>query len=322
MHDLVIIGGGAAGQAAAMYARGKELDFLLIADRLGGRVERPAPADRDYLVGNILVHYDGPDADDEENLLIGSSVVHRFARQLRDQRDYILQDRARAVRRDGDGFVVDTERSGPVAACAVIVATGATPRRHPHLNGNAALLTELGHGTTQHRSTLTGKHVAIVGETAQALHSAAEFAASALQVYLLLPGAGAADRSEVALLRQRPNIAVLPGYQVVDVVTERARRVLVIRRGDEVSRLVVDAAFADLGYEPASGLLHGLGVTGAGGFVRVDRDHATSVPGLFAAGDVTMPAGEQVLTAIGDGARAARSAHFYLLTRPVQPVMR
>ncbi len=321
MRDLVIIGGGAAGQAAAMYARGKELDFLLIADRLGGRVERPAAVDRDYLVGNILVHYDGPDADDEENMLIGSSVVHRFARQLRGQRDYILQDRARAVRRDGDSFVVDTERSGPVAASAVIVATGAAPRRHPHLNGNAALLADLGHGTTQHCAALAGKRVAVVGETTQALHSAAEFAASALQVYLLLPSAGAADRSEVALLQQRPNIAVLPGYQVVDIVAEHARRALVIRRGDELSRLVVDAAFADLGYEPASGLLRDLGVTGAGGFVRVDRDHATSVPGLFAAGDVTMPAGEQVLTAIGDGARAARSAHFYLLTRPVQPVM-
>ncbi|MCS6880327.1 MAG: NAD(P)/FAD-dependent oxidoreductase [Oscillochloridaceae bacterium] len=318
MRDLVIIGGGAAGQAAAMYALGKDLDFLLICDHLGGRIERPAAVEKDYLVGSILVHYDGPDPEDEERALIGSSAVHLFEDLLRSHREFMLEDRVRIVRREGDAFLVETERSGPIPTATVIVATGVTPRRDMRLNGSAGLLADLGHSTTQHASALAGKRVVVVGDTLQALYSVAEFAATALQVYLVLPTEAAADRAEVRLLQQRPNIAVLPGYQVIDVTAEGNMRVLVVRRGDEVSRLVADVAFADLGYEPASALVRDLGVVGPGGFIQVDRDGATAVPGLFAAGDVTRPEGEQVLTAIGDGARAARCAHFYLLTRTMR----
>jgi thioredoxin reductase len=91
----------------------------------------------------------------------------------------------------------------------------------------------------------------------------------------------------------------------------------VLAAGAERLTLEVDAAFADLGFEPASALVRHLVKTGPDGFIQVNRGFATSVPGLFAAGDVTCPEGEHVLAAIGDGARAARSAHFYLLTRPM-----
>ncbi len=318
MRELVIIGGGAAGQAAAMYALGKDLDFLLICDHLGGRIERPAAVEKDYLVGSILVHYDGPDPEDEERALIGSSAVHLFEDLLRSHQEFMLNDRVKAVRREGDAFLVETQRSGPITTASVIVATGVTPRRDLRLNGSAGLLADLGHRTTQHATALVGKRIVVVGDTLQALYSVAEFAATALQVYLVLPTEAAADRAEVRLLGQRPNIAVLPGYQVIDVAAEGGMRVLVVRRGDEVSRLVADEAFADLGYEPASAVVRDLGVVGPGGFVQVDRDGATRIPGLFAAGDVTRPEGEQVLTAIGDGARAARCAHFYLLTRTMR----
>lgn len=315
MRDLVIIGGGAAGQAAAMYALGKDLDFLLICDRLGGRIERPATHGKDYLVGNILVHVEKPDTEDEERTLIGSSAVRLFEEYLRYQRGRVLLDHVQTVRCEGDGFTVVTERSGAITAAAVIAATGARPRRHTLLNGNANLLVELGHSTTRRGISLIGKRAAIVGDTLQSVYSAAEFASSALHVYLVTPTEAAADRSEVRLLQQRPNITVLPGYQVVDIFLEGATRVLVVRRDDEVSRLAVDAAFADLGFEAASDILHELPVIGPDGFVQANQDGATRIPGLFAAGDVVRPQGEQALTLIGDGARAARSAHFYLLTR-------
>lgn len=314
MRDLVIIGGGAASQAAAMYALGKQIDFVLIGEQPGGRVEPIRPADRDYLVGSILVHFDGPDAEEQERRLIGSSAVHGFERQLRAHPGRCIQDRATAVRRRGHEFVVETAASGPIAAPAVIVATGARPRRPAGLNGSAALLPELGHGRTRHMTQLIGKRVAIVGETEQAIYSAAEFADHARQVYLVLP-AQAAARPELALLARRGNLAVLTGYEVAEVAGEGAARMLVLQRSDEIFRLDVDLAFADLGAEPASELVAHLVEVGAGGFIRVDERHATSVPGLFAAGDVTRLEGEQVLSAIGDGARAARSAHFYLLTR-------
>jgi thioredoxin reductase len=317
MRDLVIIGGGAASQAAAVYALDKQIDFVLISDSLGGRVEPTRPQDRDYLVGNILVHFDGPDAEDEDQQLIGSAAVHLFERQLRSQRGRLVCDRVTALGREGRDFLVQTASSGPILAATVIVATGATPQRLDALNGSGYLIADLGHGCTQHGAGLLGQTVAVVGETEQAIYSAAEFAVHARQVYLVLPTVAAAARDDVAVLAARPNITVLAGYEVVEVFGDQRARLLVLQRGDEVLSLDVSAAYMDLGVSPASSLVADLAETVAGGFVRTDSRQATSVPGLFAAGDVSRPEGEQVLTAIGDGARAARSAHFYLLTRAV-----
>jgi thioredoxin reductase len=101
---------------------------------------------------------------------------------------------------------------------------------------------------------------------------------------------------------------------VADVKGEPLGRKLVLERDGTRRSLNVDEIFIDLGYEPATALVQELVEQTAEGYIRVDGRNATSLPGLFAAGDVTRSEGEQVLTAIGDGARAARSAHFYVLT--------
>lgn len=315
MRDLVIIGGGAASQAAAMYALGKQIDFVLICDRLGGRAEPAAPADRDYLVGSILVHFDYPDPEDEERQLIGSSAVRLFERQLAHQPGRTLCDRVTAVRREGQHFVVETGRGEAIAAGAVIIATGAAPRGLEGVPGGH-LVAWLGHSTTHNAAALAGKAVAVVGDSEQAIYSAAELAREARQVYLALPTPEKAESVEVALLGRRPNLDVLPGYRLAEARGEASVTAVVLAAGDERLTVEVDAAYADLGFEPASALVRHLVKTGPGGFIQVDRGFATSVPGLFAAGDVTRAEGEHVLAAIGDGARAARSAHFYLLTRP------
>lgn len=316
MYDLVIIGGGAASQSAAMYAIGKQMHFLLICDRLGGRVDPLEPADRDYLVGNILVHFDTPDADEEEHHLIGSSVVHLFERQLKGAHNQMLNDRAVLVRNIDDHFAIETERSGTLEAASVIVATGAFPRRLEARGANQRLVTSLGYSTTHHRESMGGNTVAIVGETDQALMSAAEFAQTAARVYLVLPSRTDLGSADLSALQACENIEILAGYRVREVYAENAVRRLVIERGQELVRLRVDLIFADLGREPAIDPVRHLVSCTPEGFIAVDARNATGVPGLFAAGDVTHPEGEQVLVAIGDGARAARNAHFYLLTRP------
>lgn len=316
MYDLVIIGGGAASQAAAMYAIGKQINFLLICDRLGGRANSIEPSDREYPVGSILVHLDMPDAEDDERHLIGSSAVHLFERQIKGIRSRILIDRATLVRKVDEVFVVETQRSGEVEAAAVIIATGAYPRRLQVPGANQRLIISLGYAITHHRDCLSGSSVAVVGETEQAILSAAEFAQKAACVYLVLPTVTDLERPDLVALRSCGNIEILGGYRVREVYSELSIRRLVVERGLEVARLRVDTIFVDLGSEPAIDLVRNLVTYTPAGFIAVDEHNATSVPGLFAAGDVTRTEGEQVLVAIGDGARAARNAHFYLLTRP------
>jgi thioredoxin reductase (NADPH) len=99
---------------------------------------------------------------------------------------------------------------------------------------------------------------------------------------------------------------------------------VIVARDGEVRRLPVDAAFADLSLVPNSAIVRSIAQTDQDGFIWVDERNATTQPDLFAAGDVTTAFGEQVLIAIGDGARAALSAYDYLLpqlrvydTRPI-----
>jgi alkyl hydroperoxide reductase subunit AhpF len=120
-------------------------------------------------------------------------------------------------------------------------------------------------------------------------------------------------------LRTRPNVEALAGYQVQQVVGVTNVQELVVARDDEIRRLRIDAAFVDLGLVPNSMMVRSIVQTDLDGFIWVDDRNATTQPGLFAAGDVTTAFGEQVLIAIGEGARAALSAYDYLLARSPSP---
>ncbi len=316
MHDLVIIGGGAASQAAAMYALGKQIDFLLICERLGRPDALVAQPEFDEVVADVCIDLRYPDLQDEEHHLIGSSAVHLFERQLSRQPTRLLLDRVVRVDQFGSRFVIDTQRVKGLNAGAVIVATGAAPRRLDAVTG-AELLIGMVHGVTSHSDEVAGMVVAVIGDSEQAIYNAADLSRQARHVYLLLLHAHAVELPEVQLVRRRPNLEVLAGYRLLEVRGTSTARELLLVRGDEPLTLVVDCAFADPGSEPASSLVRHMARTSTDGFIQVDRGFATSVPGLFAAGEVTHPEGEQVLASIGDGARAARSAHFYLLTRLV-----
>ena len=90
---------------------------------------------------------------------------------------------------------------------------------------------------------------------------------------------------------------------------------VVVERGDEHRWLRADAAFVDLGLMPNSSIVRQLMQLDPAGFICVDERNATTLAGMFAAGDVTTSFGEQVFIAIGDGARAALSAYDYLLAQ-------
>jgi alkyl hydroperoxide reductase subunit AhpF len=90
---------------------------------------------------------------------------------------------------------------------------------------------------------------------------------------------------------------------------------LIVEQHGTTRRLDVDRAFVDLGLVAHSGLVQGLVATDRNGFIVVDACSQTTVPGLFAAGDVTTTLCEQVLIAVGDGTRAAMHAYDYLLGR-------
>ncbi len=302
MYDLIIIGGGPAAAAAAVYALGKQLHFLVIYAELGkaGRTQQLA-------------------GEPGTEFLAGADAVRVFERQVV-QADKTLRDYVTEVSQDSGVLRVATQQHGTMSTTALIMATGATPIALDLPNAKNLLGHGLGYSITTHAQLMDGKHVAVIGTTIRALRGVAELSRNAAQVYLVAPDTVRLATPLAAALEQRPNVEILSGYEVEELVGARNIEALVVTRAGQARRLSVDAAFADLGLLPNSGIVRALVQTDQDGFIWVDERNATSTPGIFAAGDVTTSFGEQIMIAIGDGARAAISAYDYLLTtHPLAP---
>jgi thioredoxin reductase (NADPH) len=298
MRDLIIVGGGAAGLSAATYALGKQLNALVIYEDLGGKAGR-----RQTLTGQIGEEY-----------LAGAEAVRIFERQVTSQADRAMHDGVVSIVKEAGIFRVETRHHGTLESPAVIVATGASPIALDVPGAGGLVGYGLGYSITTHAHLLAGKCVAVVGSTIRSLRGVAELARMATQVAMVVPDARALDTPFARALRRYPNVEVFGGARVEEIIGEQNVEQLVIVQGSRRLPLNVDAVFVDLGLRPNSEMVKKIAQTNQDGFIWVDDRNATTVPGLFAAGDVTTSFGEQILIAIGEGARAALSAYDYLLT--------
>ena len=303
MHDLVIIGGGAAGLSAALYALGKGLDAVTIYEDVGGKAGTQ----------QLLAGQSG------EEYLAGAEAVQLFERRVTSRVGAVLRDRVIELRKQNGIFYIETQHHGTLEARAVLIATGATPLKLDAPGAKALLDHGIGYSITTHSQLLAGKRVAVVGSTMRALRGVVELARVAEQVYLIVPDATGMTNPLARSLRRFANVSLLIGYRVVEVAGSAGVEQVAVEHDGERSWLQVDAAFADLGLLPNSGLVRQLARVNIDGFIMVDDRNTTTQTGLFAAGDVTTAFAEQVLIAIGDGARAAASAYDYILSYVAPP---
>lgn len=293
MRDLIIVGGGAAGLAAAVYAQEKQLDYLLVAHTPGGKTATP-----------------------RWNDTVGAAVAQLFAGRLAMMPDRFLADCALQITCADVGFWVQTEHHGPQQALTVLVATGVQAVPLPPFDGIAPLRSDLGYSAATNAQHMANKHVAVIGNTPRSLRGVHELAAVARQVFFVIDSARTLATPLGRAVRERPNIELLAGCSVTGMEQRPGHVLVQVAHGSQVHHLVVDAVFADRGLRPASALAHLVLETDVEGFIPVDETGATARQGLFAAGDVTTAFAEQALVAAGQGARAAQSAYEYLLARP------
>lgn len=296
MRDLIIIGGGAAGLSAAMYALGKQLDFLMIYATSG------KAGTAQHLIGQAEAEY-----------LAGSEAVRLFERRMAIDAEHTLRDQVTEVTKVAGTFHVATHNHGVQEGRTVIVATGATPIAIDVPGARALLNQGLGYSVTTHAPLLAGKTAAVIGTTVRALRGVAELARSAARIHVITSDGTGMETPLARALERLPQVEIHDGYQVVEIVGTTQVEELIIERKGKTRRLQVDAAFVDLGLLPNSAMVRQLAQTDSDGFISVDDRNATTCPGLYAAGDVTTTFGEQQLIAIGEGARAALSAYSELL---------
>ncbi len=298
MYDLIIIGGGPAGLTAAVYAIRKRLNVVLVSPDLGGKA-------------NARMHIEGVDTF---NVINGADLVRRFRNEI-EYLDFarILESATRVEKTDGV-FLVTTASGKCLEARAVILATGADAVRLDVPGADRYWLKGVAYSTVSYAPLYIDKTVALIGSGPLALRGAAELSQIVKQLYLIAPTHGELDTPVGRRVIDASHVELLENWSPVAVEGDVYARELIVRAPDGYERsLPVDGIFVELGLKPHSELVQGLTAVDEMGRVLVNCGTETTTPGLFAAGDVTQLPAEQVVVAIGEGAKAALAAYEYLI---------
>ena len=299
MLDLIIVGGGPAGLTAAVYALNKRLDTLLISEDLGGKTAYEFK----------LRGYEG------HEVIRGGDLVENFKRQLEYVHFAHQADRVTKVVAENKNFAVLTQSGKRYEARAVIIATGALPKRLDVPGEKKLIGKGLSYSALSHAQLFIEREAALFGSSHRALSAAAEFAWIAKRVHLILPDAGEIDSPLGKKLRANPKVTLYEKSELKEVRGDEFVESVVVDGKGGKKEIPVDGLFVELGVVPGSQPAADLGITDDNGRIKVDCACATSKPGVFAAGDVTDVFIEQVLIAVGEGAKAALSAYEYLLNQ-------
>jgi thioredoxin reductase len=298
MYDLIIVGGGPAGLTSAIYALRKRLDVFLVSQDLGGKVNYRLE------LPNVETH----------QVIRGVEVVEKFWREL----DYLEFARhlepVTTIEKDGDVFTVTTVSGERLEGRSVIFATGSRVKQLGVPGEKAFMGRALSYSATSYAPLFLGKRTAVIGDGPLALRSVAELALVSDKVHMVVLSPEIMGSPIVQRLASSAKVVIWEGYEVKEIRgADYAERIIVETPEGESAEIVVDGIFIELGLIPNSDPLKGLAKLDGEGRVVVDKLNRTSCPGLFAAGDVTDAYAEQVLIAVGEGAKAALSAYEYLL---------
>jgi thioredoxin reductase len=298
MYDLIVVGGGPAGLTATIYAIRKRLNVLLVSKDLGGKTNfrLSLPWIEDYQV------------------IRGLEIVNKFRSELEYLKFARHMEPVDRVDKDENGFVLHTRGGGELQAKAVIIATGTKQQRLTVPGEREFIMRGLCYSALSYAPLFIDRETVVVGDGDLALRSAAELATVAKHVSLIGASGSAFESDLGKKLRSSPNVTILENYTVTEVRGNGFADKLVLRSPDGQEKIVdAEGTFIEMNLIPNSQMVAHLVDLDEQGRIKIDCFARTSVPGVFAAGDVTDTYAEQVLVAVGEGAKAALSAYEYLL---------
>jgi alkyl hydroperoxide reductase subunit F len=301
-YDVLIIGGGPAGASAAIYAARKGIRTGIVAERFGGQVMDTLGIENFISVKET----EGP------KLVMALEEHVKFY-----DVDIMNLQRAKSLKQ-GDLLEVELESGAVLKSKALIIATGARWR-------------ELGvTGETQYRGKgvaycphcdgplFKGKPVAVVGGGNSGVEAAIDLAGIVAHVTLIQFDLELkADAVLQTKLRSLSNVTIVTNAQTTEV-TGNGEKMNGLDYKDRVSgemhHLDLDAVFVQIGLLPNTDFIKGGAINlSKFGEIEIDSHGATSMPGVFAAGDVTTVPFKQIIIAMGEGAKASLGAFDYLI---------
>jgi thioredoxin reductase (NADPH) len=318
-YDLVVVGGGPAGLAAAVYGASEGLRTVM--------VEREAPGGQAGQSSRIENYLGFPAG------LSGSDLARRATDQARRLGAELLTvQEAVGLRAEGSARLVDLSGGGVLSASCVIVASGVSYRQldtpgFPELTGAGIYY---GAAMTEARGC-ADQHVVVIGGANSAGQAAVYFSGYAARVTMLVRGASLEKSMSHYLIEQiaaQPNIEVRTGSSAVAAESRDGRlRCLRVKGSGGEESLDADACFVFIGASPRTDWLEGVLARDERGFILAGRDAQvngwplqrepyvleSTVPGVFVAGDVRARSIKRVASAVGEGSMAVSLIHEYLV---------
>lgn len=302
-YDAVVVGGGPSGLTAALYLARSELSVAL--------VEKVAPGGQ-VLMTHFIENYPGYPEGIE-----GWKLAEIFSKHLDAYPaiDRISGDvKTLEVREGAHRILVDSEW---IEARAVIICSGARYKRvgipgEKELVGKGVSYCALCDG-----NFFRGQEVAVIGGGNSAMEESLYLARLVKKLYLIHRRDDfRAQRCYQDRCGINPVIQILRSTVVEAIEGENKVEGVTLRnlKTNEVTRLDVEGVFVFVGYEPQGGFFPPEIELDASGFIITDQNFRTSIPGIYAAGDVRSKHVRQVATAVGDGAGAASTVISYLET--------
>lgn len=304
--DVLVIGGGPAGAAAAVYAARKGIRTGVLAERFGGQVLDTMSIENFISVKQT----DGP---------AFATALEQHVKEY--DVDIMNLQRAEALVPGQSSIEVKLANGGSVSGKTIILATGArwreinVPGEQEYRNRGVAYCPHCD------GPLFKGKDVAVIGGGNSGVEAAIDLAGLVRNVTLIEYGdALRADEVLQRKLRSLPNVNIIVSAQTTEIHGDGSKVTSLSytdRTTNESKQVALDGVFIQIGLVPNTEWLKGSVELSKYGEIEIDAKGQTSVPGVFAAGDATTVPYKQIIIAAGDGAKAALSAFDHLIRTSV-----
>ncbi|MBP9802053.1 FAD-dependent oxidoreductase [Patescibacteria group bacterium] len=297
IYDVIIVGAGPSGLAAAIYTTRRSLKTLLLSKDLGGQAA---------MTDNIE-NYPGFEKTG------GLELMQKFQAQAMKFGTEFLFEEVEVLNKEGEIFSLTTSKGRTVQARVVILAFGLTPK-NLNVPGEKQLIGRgVAYCATCDGPLYKGKDVVVVGGGNSALDAAEFMSKIANKVYLL--HRRDIFRGEQILINKvttTANIEIIYNAESKEVKGEQKVEALVYEQEGTLKELKVDGVFVEIGHMAKTDWTAELVDLTERKEIKISRDCETKTPGLFAAGDITDISYKQAVISAGEGAKAGLQAYKFL----------
>ncbi len=306
-HDLIIIGGGPAGAAAAVYASRKRLNTLFITSEFGGQ----------SVVSEQIFNWIGTTS------LSGTELAENFKKHVLANADEIMSviegNRVIEVVKNGDSFLVKTDDDKEFETKTILIATGSNRRKLEAKDANKFENKGLTYCASCDGPLFADMDVAVIGGGNAGFESAAQLLAYCKTVTLINRSEKfRADEITIQKLSENPKLKIIKNVDILEVTGDKMVNGLILKdkTSGEEKTLALSGIFVEVGQIPNTDFIKSLVPLDKIGRVMIDPwTGKTETPGIWAAGDCTNILYHQNNIAAGDAVRALEDIYLAIKAR-------